>query len=156
RLTPAPDRAMLRAAPRATAAGTLARPAARAGAHLGGSFPSAQGGPMRHGTRLPRRFALLGGLGLLALTLPLPGGARAQQAPQPSQAGSELRQIADDVYMFRDGVYQTMFIVTDDGVIAADPIGLRNPAVPQLYREAIASVTDQPVRYVVYGHDHND
>jgi len=111
---------------------------------------------MRHGTRLPRWLALLGGLGLLALTLPLPNGVSSKQAPQAAQSGSELRRIADDVYMFRDGTYQTLFIVTDDGVIAADPIGLRNPAVPPLYREAIASVTNQPVRYVVYGHDHND
>ena len=52
--------------------------------------------------------------------------------------------------------HQTLFVVTPDGVIAADPIGQTNPRAPELYRAAIAAVTDQPVRYVVYSHDHRD
>src|SRR6476620_10621408 len=69
---------------------------------------------------------------------------------------SELTRLADDVYLFRYETYQALFIVTDDGVIATDPISLRNAAIAPLYKAAIATVSDQPVRYVVYGHDHND
>jgi glyoxylase-like metal-dependent hydrolase (beta-lactamase superfamily II) len=95
-------------------------------------------------------------LGMLALALAaLPGGIGAQQAP-PAAQSTALTRIADDVYVFRHNTYQTMFIVTDEGVIAADPIGLVNAEVPELYKAAIASVTGQPVRYVVYGHDHAD
>jgi glyoxylase-like metal-dependent hydrolase (beta-lactamase superfamily II) len=93
---------------------------------------------------------------LTAVALALPGGASAQQAPTAPQSLAELTRLADDVYLFRYETYQALFIVTDDGVIATDPISLRNPAISTLYKAAIASVTDQPVRYVVYGHDHND
>jgi glyoxylase-like metal-dependent hydrolase (beta-lactamase superfamily II) len=95
-------------------------------------------------------------LGVIALALAaLPSGIGAQQAP-PVASSMALTRIADDVYVFRDNTYVTMFIVTDEGVIATDPIGLVNPEAPQLYKAAIASVTSQPVRYVVYGHDHAD
>jgi glyoxylase-like metal-dependent hydrolase (beta-lactamase superfamily II) len=95
-------------------------------------------------------------LGVVALALvALPGGSLAQQA-LPAAQGPALTRVADDVYMFRHDTYQAMFIVTDEGVIATDPIGLLNPEVPALYKAAIASVTLQPVRYVVYGHDHAD
>jgi glyoxylase-like metal-dependent hydrolase (beta-lactamase superfamily II) len=102
------------------------------------------------GARLVARFVILV-LGLAAL----PGGAAAQQGAAAS-AIIEVTQLADDTYLFRHNTYQAPFIVTDAGVIATDPIGLLNPAVPALYKAAIATVTDQPVRYVVYGHDHTD
>jgi glyoxylase-like metal-dependent hydrolase (beta-lactamase superfamily II) len=58
--------------------------------------------------------------------------------------------------MFRSIGHNTMFIVTDEGVIAMDPIAQTNPRADQLYRAAIASVTDQPVRYLIYSHEHAD
>ncbi len=93
---------------------------------------------------------------LAAVMLALPGAASAEQTPTTPQPLAELTRLADDVYLFRYETYQALFIVTDDGVIATDPISLRNPAISLLYKAAIATVTDQPVRYVVYGHDHND
>ncbi len=59
-------------------------------------------------------------------------------------------------YLYRSIGHNAIFIVTDDGVIATDPIGQSNPRSPQLYEAAIAAVTDKPVRYVVYSHDHAD
>jgi glyoxylase-like metal-dependent hydrolase (beta-lactamase superfamily II) len=78
------------------------------------------------------------------------GGATAYAQPQTV---ADLVRVADDVYMFRMTGYNAMFIVTDEGVIATDPIG---PTRAPLYKAAIAAVTDQPVRYVIYGHDHAD
>jgi glyoxylase-like metal-dependent hydrolase (beta-lactamase superfamily II) len=101
------------------------------------------------GTRL---VALLGAMTLVLAALP--GGAVAQQ--DAARAVIEVTRLADDTYLFRHNTYQALFIVTDEGVIATDPIGLLNPAVPALYKAAIAAVTEQPVRYVVYGHDHPD
>ena len=73
-----------------------------------------------------------------------------------SESLAELVRFAPDVYGFRFENHVALFIVTDEGVIATDPIGQANPRFPQLYRAAIAAVTDQPVRYVVYSHDHAD
>jgi glyoxylase-like metal-dependent hydrolase (beta-lactamase superfamily II) len=41
-------------------------------------------------------------------------------------------------------------------VIATDPGSQSGPERAEAYRAAIASVTDQPVRYLVYSHDHAD
>ena len=80
----------------------------------------------------------------------------AQPAPPDVQSMAELTRLAEDVYVFRSIRHQSVFVVTDEGVIATDPIGQSNPRAPELYRAAIAAVTDQPVRYVVYSHDHRD
>ena len=69
---------------------------------------------------------------------------------------AELVRLAPDVYGFRYQNYVAMFTVTDDGVILTDPIGQGNPRTPSFIREAIRSVTDQPVRYVVYSHSAAD
>jgi len=84
---------------------------------------------------------------LLFLTVP----ASAQFIP-----GIELietEDLGDGLYAFRYGPYRNIFIVTDDGVIATDPLDIK--AVGPL-REAIANVTDQPVKYVAYSHSHWD
>jgi len=96
------------------------------------------------------------GVVLLLLGLLWPGVATAQQGAARPQSVVELTRVAEDVYMIRSIGHNALFIVTDDGVIATDPIGQGNPRFPQLYRAAIASVTDQPVRYVVYSHHHPD
>ena len=71
----------------------------------------------------------------------------------PGIPSTETVRIADGLYSFRWGAYRSLFMVTPEGVIATDPI---SPQAAGVYREAIASVTDQPVRYVVYSHSHWD
>jgi glyoxylase-like metal-dependent hydrolase (beta-lactamase superfamily II) len=58
--------------------------------------------------------------------------------------------------MWRSLTHNTIFIVTDEGVVAADPVGLTNARSPQMYKSAIAAVTSVPVRYLIYSHDHAD
>jgi len=65
----------------------------------------------------------------------------------------EVERITDDVYGFRYSFYRNIFIVTDEGVIATDPLSL---AAATVMREQIAKITDQPVRYVSYSHSHWD
>ena len=70
--------------------------------------------------------------------------------------GIELIQtddLGDGLYAFRYGPYRNIFIVTDDGVIATDPLDIK-AAGP--LREAISNVTDKPVKYVAYSHSHWD
>ena len=70
----------------------------------------------------------------------------------PTESLAELVRFAPDVYGFRWVNHVAMFIVTGAGVILVDPTGQVNPRTPILIKEAIRSVTDQPVRYLVYSH----
>jgi glyoxylase-like metal-dependent hydrolase (beta-lactamase superfamily II) len=45
-----------------------------------------------------------------------------------------------------------MFLVTDEGVVAIDA----PPAIGANYLNAIAEVTDKPIKYVIYSHSHLD
>jgi hypothetical protein len=63
----------------------------------------------------------------------------------------DVEAIGDGVFLYRSGDQRSLFMVTNDGVIVTDPI---NAKVAKAYREAIAAITDQPVKYVVYSHYH--
>jgi glyoxylase-like metal-dependent hydrolase (beta-lactamase superfamily II) len=79
------------------------------------------------------------------------GAAMAQNAPAVSTTKVDG---TDNVYVFRYGGHQSMFIVTPQGVIATDPISYLRPAKP--YIDAIKAVTDKPIKYVIYSHHHYD
>jgi glyoxylase-like metal-dependent hydrolase (beta-lactamase superfamily II) len=85
--------------------------------------------------------------GLTVLASP----AFAQNAPAVS---TKKVDGTDNVYIFRYGGHQSMFVVTSQGVIATDPISYLRPAKP--YVDAIKAVTDKPIKYVVYSHHHYD
>jgi glyoxylase-like metal-dependent hydrolase (beta-lactamase superfamily II) len=102
---------------------------------------------------MPARLVLLALLAVASLLIPT--GVAARQGT-PSAASGEVQQFADDTYAFVSGGYVSLFIVTDEGVIATDPASLVDPGRAEAYAAAIASVTDQPVRYVIYSHDHAD
>ena len=74
----------------------------------------------------------------------------------PVQAQAPVRAIthlAGDVYRFQDNQHYSVFMVTPEGVIATDPISL--DAASWLNGE-IERRFHQPVKYVVYSHDHRD
>ncbi len=79
------------------------------------------------------------------------GTAMAQNAPQTSTKKVEG---TENVYVFRYGGHQSMFVVTSQGVIATDPISYLRPAQP--YIDAFKAVTDKPIKYVIYSHHHYD
>ncbi|MEE8586043.1 MAG: MBL fold metallo-hydrolase, partial [Acidobacteriota bacterium] len=66
---------------------------------------------------------------------------------------ASVTQLTADVYLFRFGFHSNIFVVTPEGVVATDPIGT---VAARLCLEEIRKVTDQPVRYVIYSHDHTD
>src|SRR3954471_20478409 len=76
------------------------------------------------------------------------------QAKQPAPPPFATTKVTDNVYIFRYGGHQSMFIVTPAGVIATDPISERRPEKP--YIDAIQAVTKAPIKYVVYSHSHFD
>jgi glyoxylase-like metal-dependent hydrolase (beta-lactamase superfamily II) len=87
------------------------------------------------------------------VTLALAGTAAAQTPPAPATTTIKVDG-TDNVYIFRYGGHQSMFVVTPAGVIATDPISYQRPAKP--YIDAIKAVTDKPIKYVVYSHSHYD
>src|SRR5688572_16802024 len=105
----------------------------------------------RPSMRRRSRVALLLPIALLWLLVGTRNSVSQPLAEAP-ETDSELVRVSDDVYAFRDHRHVAIFITTDEGVIVIDPIGLENPDAPQLLKDAIASVTSQPVRYVVYSH----
>jgi glyoxylase-like metal-dependent hydrolase (beta-lactamase superfamily II) len=76
-----------------------------------------------------------------------------EASAQQAQPDDEISKLADDVYLFRHKFHQSIFLVTSQGVIVTDPIS--SEAATWLKVE-IRKLTDQPVRYVIYSHHHND
>jgi glyoxylase-like metal-dependent hydrolase (beta-lactamase superfamily II) len=89
------------------------------------------------------------------LATALGSSTQAQQAQRPP---TEVTKIdgTDNVYLWRNGNHQSIFIVTNAGVIATDPVAYGRPTGGQQYVDAIKSVTNQPIRYLIYSHHHFD
>lgn len=67
--------------------------------------------------------------------------------------GTSVKEIGNGLYVFRWWVYRNFFLVTDEGVIVADPL---NPKAAGVMRKEISKITDKPVKYVIYSHNHHD
>lgn len=65
------------------------------------------------------------------------------QAPAGKAYG--VKEIKDGLYWVTDGAYNTMFLVTRDGVIAVDAL----PTMGERQIAAIREATDKPIRYLV-------
>ena len=74
------------------------------------------------------------------------------KGPAIPPKGYLVEEIRDHLYWVTDGSYNTMFLVTDKGVVAIDA----PPSLGQKYLRAIAEVTDKPVNYMIYSHAHID
>jgi glyoxylase-like metal-dependent hydrolase (beta-lactamase superfamily II) len=79
----------------------------------------------------------------------------AQQPAPPPFATSKVDG-TDNVYVFRYGNHQAMFVVTSAGVIATDPISYGRPQAARTYVDEIKKVTNQPIKYLIYSHHHFD
>jgi glyoxylase-like metal-dependent hydrolase (beta-lactamase superfamily II) len=82
-----------------------------------------------------------------------PAGA---QTPQRPPFETKKVEGTENVYIFRNGNHQAMFIVTPQGVIATDPVAYGRPTGGQTYVDEIKKVTDKPIRYLIYSHHHYD
>jgi glyoxylase-like metal-dependent hydrolase (beta-lactamase superfamily II) len=100
-----------------------------------------------------RRIALLLALAALLGTLARPVTA---QDATPAPPSDELIELAENVYAFASGNYVSLIVVTDEGVITTDPSSQFDTDRANRLEAAIAGLTDQPVRYLVYSHDHAD
>ena len=89
---------------------------------------------------------------LLAAALSTPASSQAQR---PQIATTKVEG-TDNVYIFRNGNHQSIFIVTKDGVIATDPVAHGRPNGGQQYVDEIKKITDKPIKYLIYSHHHYD
>lgn len=78
------------------------------------------------------------------------------QSPAPPLFQTTKVEGTDNVYVFRYQGHQSMFVVTGEGVIATDPIGLGRPQAVTTYIDEIKKITSQPIRYMIYSHHHFD
>jgi glyoxylase-like metal-dependent hydrolase (beta-lactamase superfamily II) len=98
---------------------------------------------------------------LACLAAALPAWAQAPQGQQgaaPQRAPIETRKVegTENVYIFRNGNHQAMFVVTKEGVIATDPVAYGRPQGGEQYVAEIKKVTQAPIKYLVYSHHHYD
>jgi glyoxylase-like metal-dependent hydrolase (beta-lactamase superfamily II) len=117
-------------------------------------FPADQESPMTY-------RPLVATLTLFALGLagcaPAPEEAPAAE-PTPAEEAApaptvSVEEIADGVHRFAYNNHRSLFIVTDDGVLATDP---QSTAAAERYLEEIRRITDAPIQYLVYSHHHGD
>jgi len=73
-------------------------------------------------------------------------------AHQLARRGYSVQEIRDGLYWLSDGAYNTLFLVSNAGVIAVDPL----PTLGAKYLAAVASVTRQPITHIIYSHAHTD
>ena len=85
---------------------------------------------------------------VLFVLLVFPVAAGGQQAPV-----REISKIAGDLYRFRNNFHFAVFLVTPAGVIATDPI---DAEAARWLKQEIAKRFNQPVKYLIYSHDHSD
>jgi glyoxylase-like metal-dependent hydrolase (beta-lactamase superfamily II) len=102
---------------------------------------------------MARVSSAIAGAALAAACLGVPAYA---QQPSPPPFATTKVDGTDNVYIFRAGNHQSMFVVTSAGVIATDPIGYGRPQMVTTYVEEIKKVTNQPIKYVIYSHHHFD
>ncbi len=91
----------------------------------------------------------------IAAVATIAAGPSLAQTPAPPFATTKVEG-TDNVYIFRNGNHQAMFVVTKAGVIATDPVAYGRPTGGQTYVDEIKKVTSQPIKYLIYSHHHYD
>lgn len=99
--------------------------------------------PARLSSRLPTALHLLGCVAAL-------GGVAVQAQPETERS---ITHLAGDVYRFRNNGHYSVFMVTPEGAVVTDPI---SPDAAAWLNAEIQTRFNQPVKYVLYSHDHWD
>jgi glyoxylase-like metal-dependent hydrolase (beta-lactamase superfamily II) len=82
-------------------------------------------------------------------TAPVPPPAKGPAIPK---SGYLVEEIAERTYWLTDGLYQMIFLVTAEGVVAVDA----PPTIGNNIPRAIASVTKAQVTHAIHSHHHAD
>ena len=91
---------------------------------------------------------------LFALACFLPAlAATAQDETPVFTFRNSITPIAGNLYRASNGAWHSIFLVTPDGIILADPL---NPDFAAWLKGELDARFDVPVRYVIYSHSHFD
>ena len=85
---------------------------------------------------------------LMGLIIVVSGALQAQQTQNYS-----ITQVTEDLYRVANNTHRTIFLVTDEGIILADPVNVNLAA---WLRSELDERFDVPVKYVLYSHHHAD
>jgi glyoxylase-like metal-dependent hydrolase (beta-lactamase superfamily II) len=88
----------------------------------------------------------------LARYVPVLPAVKAQFFDVDPKLGYAVKNMGGGVYVISDNMWQSAFLVTDDGVIVLDAPESFGKSIPS----AIAKITDKPIKYLVYSHAHKD
>src|SRR6266851_10421429 len=66
--------------------------------------------------------------------------------------GYAVKNVGGGMYVISDNMWQSAFLVTDEGVIVFDAPASFGKSIPS----AISKVTDKPIKMLVYSHVHKD
>ena len=75
-----------------------------------------------------------------------------EKIPEMPIKGYKIKSLGGGIYFFTTGIYNTLFIVTSEGVLIVDPLGGKG----HLLKNAIEDVTSLPIKIMVYTHSHID
>src|SRR5262245_44193894 len=89
----------------------------------------------------------------LGLSAPLAAQSISPQIAQATPPVREITKLSGEVYRFRNAGHYSVFAVTPAGIIATDPI---NKDAAEWLKAELKTRFNQPVRYLVYSHDHRD
>jgi glyoxylase-like metal-dependent hydrolase (beta-lactamase superfamily II) len=99
-----------------------------------------------------RRLAILAAT--LVLALAAVAGAQPRAIYQQTQyKGQEIGKLTGDVYYARMDDYLSVFMVTPDGIVLVEPIGVE---FATWLKGELATRFKVPVKYVIYSHHHWD
>jgi glyoxylase-like metal-dependent hydrolase (beta-lactamase superfamily II) len=65
----------------------------------------------------------------------------------------DVEKLAENVYLFTYEVHRSLFVATDEAVLATDP---QSPEAAKHFVEEIRKVSAAPIKYLVYSHHHDD
>ena len=88
----------------------------------------------------------------LARYVPIRPSVKAEFFEIDPKLGYAVKDMGGGVYVISDNMWQSAFLVTNEGVIVFDAPESFGKSIPS----AIAKVTDKPIKMLIYSHTHKD
>lgn len=84
--------------------------------------------------------------------LAVPASVNAARLSVDPKLGYGVTKVADQFYVVTDGIWQSGFLATQDGVVLFDAPASFGAKLPGIVR----SITDWPITHLIYSHAHQD